>query len=104
MPNTKGQKIFGDVELQVGGSDVSASNPLPITDSTAFLPPIIDTVTTPNTIYFGFFPVGSSTDTSSAICRIMRMVETSGIFVFSFAEGNMDTDKIWNNRTSYIYS
>lgn len=94
----------GDVNLQVGGADVSSSNPLPITDATTIYPPIIDTTTTANTVYFGFAPVGSSASTSSAIWRIMRMVESSGVYTFSFADGDTNFNNVWNNRASLSYS
>ena len=94
----------GDVNLQVGGADVSSSNPVPISDATTIYPPIIDTTTTANTVYFGFAAVGSSGSTSSAIWRIMRMVESSGVYTFSFADGNTNFDNVWNNRASLSYS
>jgi hypothetical protein len=83
----------------------SLSTPMPVADYSTIYPPIIDTTTTANTIYFGFVAVGSSASTSSAIWRIMRMVDSSGIYTFSFADGNTNFDNVWNNRaTTVMYS
>lgn len=82
----------------------SSSTPMPITDATTTYPPIIDTTTTANTVYFGFVAVGSSGSTSSAIWRIMRMVESSGVYTFAFADGNTNFDNVWDNRTILSYS
>lgn len=82
----------------------SSGSPMPIADFSTIYPPIIDTTTTANTIYFGFVAVGSSADTSSAIWRIMRMVDSSGILTFSFADGDTNFNNVWNNRTSLSYS
>lgn len=82
----------------------SLSTPIPVADYSTIYPPIIDTTTTTNTIYFGFVAVGSSADTGSAIWRIMRMVDSSGILTFSFADGDTNFDNILDNRASIPYS
>ena len=86
-------------------SPVSSLAPLPISvvDSTQYAT-IIDTTTTANTIYFGFVAVGSVGNTSSGIWRILRMVDSSGVLTFAFADGNTNFDNIWNNRASLTYS
>ena len=86
-------------------SPVSSSAPLPISvvDSTQYAT-IIDTTTTANTIYFGFVAVGSVAGTSSAIWRILRMVDSSGVLTFAYADGDTNFDNIWSDRTSLSYS
>lgn len=80
----------------------SLSTPMPTADYSTVYPPIIDTTTTSGTIYFGFATVGSSANTSSAIWRIMRMVDSSGILTFSFADGDTNFDNIWDNRATTV--
>lgn len=81
------------------------TTPLPVSipDSTQYAT-IIDTTTTANTIYFGFVAVGSVADTSSAIWRILRMVDSSGVLTFAYADGDTNFDNIWSDRTSLSYS
>lgn len=83
---------------------VSSASPIPIADFSTIYPPIIDTTTTSGTIYFGFATIGSSASTSSPIWRIMKMVDSSGILTFSFADGDSNFDNVWANRTSLSYS
>lgn len=71
--------------------------------SFSLYPPIIDK-STAGTTYFGWCAVGSSTDTASAVWRIKRSVESSGVVTFSYADGNADLDNIWNDRASLTYS
>lgn len=95
----------GSVGISVEGVPVTSADPLPISvvDSTQYAT-IIDTTTTANTIYFGFVAIGSVGSTSSAIWRILRMVDSSGVLTFAFADGDTNFDNIWNNRASLSYS
>lgn len=54
------------------------------------------------TIYRGWAVPGTAT--SAASWRITRIVETSGDFVMTFADGNNNFDNIWDNRVSLSYA
>lgn len=54
------------------------------------------------TIYRGWTVPGTAP--SAGAWRITRIVETSGDFVMTFADGNNNFDNIWDNRASLSYS
>lgn len=61
----------------------------------------VDDISTASVTYVGEAVVGGSA--ASAIWRIKRIDETSGI-VITWADGNSNFDNIWNNRTGLTYS
>lgn len=61
----------------------------------------VDDTSTINVTYFGYAEVGSVT--SSAVWRIKKVDETSGL-VETFADGNSNFDNVWDNRVSLTYS
>ena len=54
------------------------------------------------TAYLGEAAVGS--DTSSAVWRIKKIVETAGDIVVTWADGDSDSNNIWDNRLGLSYS
>lgn len=54
------------------------------------------------TTYVGDADPGSGTD--EAVWRIMRVVETSGDYSVTWADGDADFDNVWDNRAALSYS
>lgn len=62
---------------------------------------IIDDTTTANTTYIGKAPIASAT--SSAVWQIAKLDTSSGM-VKTWADGDSQFNKIWDNRDSLSYS
>lgn len=60
----------------------------------------LDDTSTPNVTYVGYAAIGSST--ASAVWRIKKIDETSGL-VITWADSDNNFNNIWDNRTSLTY-
>jgi hypothetical protein len=54
-----------------------------------------------NTTYVGFAQPGSVA--SSAVWRIMKVVCSSNLIDVTYADGNLNFDKVWDDRTFLTY-
>lgn len=82
-----------DVRVKVTGFDESGSEPLTLRS---------DATSTANVVYVGYAAVGSAS--SSSVWRIVRYTITNGDVVGEFADGDVDFDNVWDNRTGLSYS
>lgn len=93
--------------LYDSGSDtssrVTASNPLPISASSAYDIRLDDT-TTANVTYIGKAALtGSAIATSSAVWQVQKIDETTGMII-TWADGDSSFNNIWDNRASLTYA
>ena len=61
----------------------------------------LDDTSTLNTTYIGLADVGSVT--SAPVWQIKKLDVTTGVSVI-WADGNVNFDNVWDNRTSLSYS
>lgn len=93
-----------------GGGDASAANQVTGNNSLALIEsktPEIDYATqiddsVSGTTYVGYALVGTPTDNGQ--WKIKKIEELSGITSITYAEGNADFNKTWDDRESYSYS
>ena len=63
---------------------------------------LIDDVVVTNKTFIGKAPPGSVE--SDLVWKIKCIDETGSYMKVGYAEGSKNFDKIWNNRTDYVYS
>lgn len=94
--------VSGKKSLDVNVTDITINKDNDsITTHAAQLTTRLDDTSTLNMTYVGEANIGSAE--SSAVWRIKRIDETSGIKIL-YADGDSNFDNIWNNRTSLAYS
>lgn len=84
-----------------GPKPVSATNPVPVTSTST---PFIDKIdaNANGTTYYGTAAAGSAT--SAAVWQIQSSSVSGVVTTFLWADGNVNFDNIWDNRTSLSYS
>lgn len=69
-------------------------------------PALIDEVDI-DTAYMGFVATGQNIDhldyTNGVKCAILKIEKTGTVTTYTWAEGSVTRDKIWNSRTTYDY-
>lgn len=80
--------------------DVSSANPVPVKDQPVAQVEKIDQATATVT-YFGWAAPGTAT--SAASWRIQRMSVSGTVTTMEWADGNVTSDNIWDNRASLTY-
>jgi hypothetical protein len=94
--------VSGKKSLDVNVTDITINKDNDsITTHAAQLTTRLDDTSTLNMTYVGEANIGSAE--SSAVWRIKRIDETSGIKIL-YADGDSNFNNIWNNRTSLTYS
>jgi hypothetical protein len=63
--------------------------------------PLVCDETNPKTIYKGFGISGSLT--SAAVWAIQKITNNRGVYLYQWAAGNQNFDKVWDNRTTLVY-
>lgn len=64
------------------------------------VPNIIDE-STEGTVYIGYAERGTAT--TEPLWRIKKIITVNGITTIGFADGKLNYNFIWNNRTTYTY-
>ncbi len=72
-----------------------------IEDKTPFQPSLVDE-SNGNVVYNGFAVPGAAV--GSAVWAIQKVSKSNGVYSYKWAGGTKTFDKIWNNRTSLVYS
>jgi len=94
--------VSGKKSLDVNVTDITINKDNDsITTHAAQLTTRLDDTSTLSMTYVGEANIGSAE--SSAVWRIKRIDETSGIKIL-YADGDANFNNIWNNRTSLAYS
>lgn len=102
--------LFWDGAITVSGSVAVTgpltdaqlrASPVSISDDSTFYKPIIDE-STAGTTYIGLAAPGASQ--ASAVWRIRKLVESSGVMTATDADGDSNFDNVWNDRASLSYS
>jgi hypothetical protein len=57
--------------------------------------------TNPKTIYKGFAIPGALT--SAAVWAIQKITNNKGVYLYQWAAGNQNFDKVWDNRVALVY-
>lgn len=94
---TPGNKSDLKIQVHVQSSDVDFGGE----GGTSSLTKIIDKVSG-SVSYFGYAQPGTAT--SSPLWRIIRAQKIGSVTTFGFAGGNVNFDKIWDDRASLTYS
>ncbi len=85
------QAVVGNLQAKVNSLD----------DKTFFQPKLVDE-SNANTVYNGFAVPGSTVD--APVWAIQKVTKANGVYSYSWAGGNRNFDKVWNNRKALIYS